>query len=85
MTAVKTQKKVKAKEVPFGESLNQLIESCGLSKTFIAEKIDMPRGTFKNKLNPNTPEYKFTDAEETAIRRVLWAVSERIDLIATAR
>lgn len=50
--------------------MNKIIEKLKLNKGFLAAKINMPLGTFCNKLNPTHTAY-FTDAELIRLKMVL--------------
>lgn len=47
--------------------LKNLIKNWKISQPLIAQRIKMPVGTFKNKLNETSGLYKFTDEEFLAV------------------
>ena len=51
--------------------LSQTIDKLKINKTYLAEKMNMPVGTFKNKLNPNQASYKFTRDEYNKLLKVV--------------
>jgi hypothetical protein len=44
--------------------------------------LKMPRGTFKNKLADNLPQYKFTELEEQALIDLLRDMAGDIEIVA---
>ena len=44
--------------------------------------MNMPRGTFKNKLADNLPAYKFTEVEEQALIAILRDMADDIEIVA---
>ena len=63
-------------------TLSQLIEKHAINKAHLASKMNMPRGTFKNKLADNQPAYKFTDLEEKALIAILRDLADDIEIVA---
>lgn len=59
-------------------TLYDLIETWHLNKSFLALKMGMPAGTFKNKLTPNQ-SYFFTDIEERKLRKILKQMAQDIE------
>ncbi|HYE69214.1 MAG TPA: hypothetical protein VEA58_11425, partial [Anaerovoracaceae bacterium] len=50
-----------------------------LSKTMLAERMDMPVSTFKNKLNPKYPQITFTEAEHNKLISILFKMQADIN------
>ncbi len=64
-------------------SIGALIQKWKLNNPLLAESIDMPKGTFKNKLNDNLPTYHLSDQQEQALLDVLGRMANDIvELIA---
>lgn len=59
-------------------TINKLISDHKLNKTYLAECIQMPVGTFKNKLNEKMTQYNFTDGELDALRVMLLNIGASI-------
>lgn len=47
----------------------------------MASKMDMPVGTFKNKLSTTQTAYKFTDEEEAHLKNILMEMSADIQQV----
>lgn len=58
--------------------MHKLIEDWKLNKGVLASKMEMPLGTFCNKLNPSHSAY-FTDAEIIRLKMILKELSSQID------
>lgn len=58
--------------------MQQVIENWKINKGVLASKMQMPLGTFCNKLNPNHAT-KFSDAEIVRLKGVLIELSADID------
>jgi hypothetical protein len=63
-------------------TLLELINQWKLNKELLASKIEMPVGTFKNKLSENQPKYSFTEAEENKLLEVLKDLGQDIEIVA---
>lgn len=53
-----------------------------INKVYLASKMDMPVGTFKNKLSPTQTAYKFTEDEENKLKNILLEMSTDIQEVA---
>lgn len=60
--------------------MQKVIEKWKLNKGLLASKMDMPLGTFCNKLNPNHSAY-FTDAEIIKLKGVLRDLQNDLDCV----
>jgi hypothetical protein len=60
--------------------MNELIEKWKLNKTLLAVKMDMPLGTFCNKLNPKHST-EFNDAEIIKLKFILMDLGEDISSV----
>lgn len=60
--------------------MHELIEKWKLNKGLLSSKMNMPLGTFCNKLNPKHTAY-FTDAETIQLKAVLMDLSGDIDAL----
>lgn len=58
--------------------MHKLIEDWKLNKGVLASKMEMPLGTFCNKLNPKHSAY-FSDAEIIRLKMILKELSSQID------
>jgi len=67
-----------AKKKSTGLTLQTLINLWKLNKVHLASKMDMPVGTFKNKLSPTQTAYKFTEDEENKLKNILLEMSTDI-------
>ena len=61
-------------------SLQEAIEKWKINKGLLASKLEMPLGTFCNKLSPKHPT-KFSDAETVKLKGVLIEMSNELDSI----
>lgn len=61
--------------------LVELFRKWNISQPPIARAISMPFNTFKNKLNPNLPIYRFSKAEYLKVLQALTSLSEDIKLL----
>jgi hypothetical protein len=60
------------------KSLDQLVKESGISLSFLAHKMKMPYGTFKNKLRDDLPQYHFKDHEEKKLRLILSHIAQQL-------
>lgn len=60
--------------------MQKVIEDWKLNKGLLAYKMNMPLGTFCNKLNPKHSAY-FTDAENVKLKGILIELSNDLDAI----
>lgn len=63
-------------------TLFQLIGETGINKAHLASKMQMPAGTFKNKLSDKQDKYRFTDEEEARLIEILKDIAETIEVTA---
>jgi len=59
----------------------EIINKWKLNQTVLAQMINMPTGTFKNKFSENQRAYKFTSQEEKLLINVLKELSKDIQSI----
>lgn len=65
-----------------GLTLFQLIERHSINKAHLASKMNMPRGTFKNKLSEKETAYRFTDEETQRLFAILRDMAADIEVVA---
>ena len=58
--------------------LPAVIEKFKLNKTYLAQQMNMPAGTFKNKLNLKQEAYKFTKDEYLKLIGVLTSIADQL-------
>ena len=63
-------------------TVQMLIDGWKLNKVALASKMNMPVGTFKNKLNEKQTAYRFTEEESEQLLAVLRDLSADIELVA---
>jgi hypothetical protein len=63
-------------------TLNQLIERHSINKAHLASKMNMPVGTFKNKLSEKQTAYKFTEDEQERLKGILREMAADIEIVA---
>lgn len=63
-------------------TVQTLIDGWKLNKVTLASKMNMPVGTFKNKLNENQLAYKFTESEHDQLLEVLRELANDTELVA---
>lgn len=63
-------------------TLSTLIDRHSINKAHLASKMDMPVGTFKNKLNEKLTQYRFSEGEETRLKEILLDMSADIQEVA---
>lgn len=64
------------------QQLQSFITRWKLNMPILASKMGMAASTFKNKLNPNLPAYRFTEAEEKKLIDVLRELTADIEKVA---
>lgn len=67
---------------PAGLSLSQLVEKHAINKAHLASKMEMPVGTFKNKLSEKQTAYRFTGEEEEKLKIILRDMAADIEIVA---
>lgn len=48
-----------------------MVEQVGIAKSHLASKMNMPRGTFKNKLSDTQTKYSFSEEEKNQLIEIL--------------
>ena len=61
-------------------TLCQLVDTHSINKAHLASKMNMPVGTFKNKLSDKQSAYRFTEAEEDALKSILRDMAADIEV-----
>ncbi len=59
-------------------SLSEIIQSTGIRKAHLAFLMNMPTGTFNNKLNTKQIAYHFTAQEEKQLKMILHNIAKTI-------
>lgn len=62
-------------------TLSQLIETHAINKARLASKMEMPQGTFNNKLSEKQTAYKFTELEEEKLKVILRDMAADIEIV----
>ena len=57
------------------------MERTGISKAHLASEMQMPIGTFKNKINDTQTAYKFKPEEEERLKEILKGYAELIETV----
>ena len=70
------------KEVIGQLTLSQLIDKHNINKAHLAFKMNMPSGTFKNKLSEKQTAYRFTESEEDKLKEILRDMAADIEVVA---
>jgi hypothetical protein len=71
------------KNQPVGQlTLSLLIERHRINKAHLASKMNMPQGTFNNKLSEKQTAYRFTEVEEQALIAILRDMADDIKIVA---
>jgi len=63
-------------------TLSQLIDKHNINKAHLAFKMNMPSGTFKNKLSEKQTAYRFTESEEDKLKEILRDMAADIEVVA---
>jgi hypothetical protein len=63
------------------QSFKTLISKWKLNMPLLAAKMRMPVSTFKNKLDPNQPQYHFSESETQTLKTVLAELKKDIDKV----
>ena len=63
-------------------TLSLLISKHSLNKAYLASKMNMPVGTFKNKLNEKLTQYRLTEIEEEQLKDILLHMAADIQDVA---
>lgn len=71
-----------AKKKQLGLTLQTLISQWKLNRVLLASKMNMPVGTFKNKLSDKQIAYSFTTEETEQLKSVLMDMSADIQEVA---
>ena len=58
--------------------IHEIIDNWKLNRNHLASKMDMPKGTFNNKLSPNHTS-KFSDAEWVKLKDILVALRNDLE------
>lgn len=58
-----------------------MIEIHSINKAHLASKMEMPVGTFKNKLSEKQTAYKFTEQEEDKLKEILRDMAADIEIV----
>jgi hypothetical protein len=75
--------KMKSKKKQSGSMTYQkLISTWNLNRVILASKMEMPVGTFKNKLSETQTVYRFTESEEQRLIEVLRELAADIETVA---
>jgi DNA-binding MltR family transcriptional regulator len=56
----------------------EIIKKWSINQSMLADKMQMSKGNFKNKLNPNQTAYKFTDSESEKLNGILIELAKDI-------
>ena len=59
-----------------------MIEVHSINKAHLASKMEMPKGTFNNKLSDKQTAYRFTEAEEEKLKEILRDMAADIEVAA---
>lgn len=59
-----------------------MIDRHSINKAHLASKMEMPVGTFKNKLNKKLLQYRFSEDEETRLKEILLDMAADIQEVA---
>ena len=57
------------------------MEAAGISKAHLASEMEMPIGTFKNKISDTQTAYKFKPEEEEKLKEILRGYAELIQTV----
>jgi hypothetical protein len=63
-------------------TLQSLISMWHINKVYLASKMDIPAGTFNNKLSTTQTAYKFTEDKENKLKNILLEMSSDIQEVA---
>lgn len=58
-----------------------MVEQTGINKAYLANRLGMPYGTFKNKLNDQQSAYKFKPEEEEKLKDILKDIAATIETV----
>lgn len=60
--------------------VQEIIDKWKLNRALLASKMDMPKGTFNNKLSPKHPT-KFSDKEMFQLKEIIFDLYKDIDTL----
>ena len=60
--------------------MEKIVKDLKLNKVYLSSKMNMPFGTFNNKISSSQPAYRFSEVENKKLLSILLEISQKISV-----